>query len=158
MTKLEDFAGPIETARLAVESLPQHLQGPAFSAILERLLGHGGSPPATTPANAPPQPGQPSAPPVSMPPAHAVKDRGSRRQQVAWALVTLANRSELATPDAVMRVIKDGLGATPPTAAHTSTELKEMTPRYANRTKVGHAYAYTPTPSVGDVFDGLADE
>jgi hypothetical protein len=93
-----------------------------------------------------------------MPPPHVVKERGSRRQQVAWALVTLANRSESATPDAVVRVIKDELGATPPSAGHPSTDLKGMTPRYATRTKMGHAYAYTPTTRLGDIFDGLMDE
>jgi len=159
MTESEDYTEPIETARMAVEGLPEHLQGPAFSIILEHLLGHGGSASAITPANAPPQSTQvTAAASVSMPPPHVVKERGSRRQQVAWALVTLANRSESATPDVVMRVIKDELGATPPSAAHVSTELKSMTPRRATRTRVGHAYAYAPTIRVGDVFDGLVDE
>lgn len=158
MTDLEDFAEPIKTARLAVQSLPQHLQGPAFSVILERLLGHEGSAPQSSPLVSSAIPGPVSASSTSMPLPHVVKERGSRRQRVAWALVTLANRSESATPDAVMRVIKDEMGATPPSAAHVSTELKEMTPRFATRTKVGHAYAYTPRASIGDVFDGLEDE
>jgi len=153
LTQMEDFAEPIETARRAVESLPQHLQGPAFTVILERVLGHGGSP-AGTSAHPGPVPASSS---MYRPPPHVIKEKGSRRQKVAWALITLANRSESATPEAVMRVIKDELGATPPSAPHVSTELKEMTPRFATRTKVGHAYAYIPAASIGDVFDALVD-
>jgi len=53
MTDTDDFAESMKTARLAVESLPQHLQGPAFAVILERLLSHGGSAPQSSPPGYP---------------------------------------------------------------------------------------------------------
>lgn len=158
MTESQDFPEAIETARLAVENLPEHLQGPAFSIILERLLGHRGIPPASMPASTAALSGQSPTPPATTPLPALVKEAGSRRQQVAWALITLAGRSESATSDAVVRVIKDELGATPPTAGNASADLKGMTPRYATRTKVGRGYEYAPTASVAELLDGLNDE
>ena len=131
-----------EIAALASE-LPDEFRVAAFTELVRHELGTNdvASSPGSTAG-----PGKSTTPSPAldgeMPELSAIKKMDGNAK-VGWAIVELAARDEIANAESIGKLIKDELGASAP--ANMSRTLKNLTPEYANRTKHGPGYKYTPT-------------
>lgn len=157
---MDEFMEAVASAETAVEGLPKHLQAVAFGEALTWLLR--GRPAVGDGARSIGGAGEHSDSEetangdvglaTGLPPAHVVAD-GTNREKLAWAVVTLYSRGQEATTASVMEIIKDELSVTPPNRADVSNGLRELTPRYLSREKVGRGYAYQPQGRILDIFE-----
>jgi len=83
--------------------------------------------------------------------------KGSRDQHVAWAVAELYVRNEEVNNESIRRILKEHLAITPPARQNTNRSLRDLTPKFIIRTKVGKKYFYTPSIRLPEIFEGLED-
>ena len=95
-----------------------------------------------------------------LPPAHVIKEKGSRKQQTLWVVIKLTQDGEEANIDSVQTHITSELGIKSQNRQNTGRSLRELFPRYLSRKPSGETkgYAYYPNNNSLEFFEGLQSE
>jgi len=91
------------------------------------------------------------------PDLHLLATQGNRDQHVAWAVAELYLREEDVNNNSIRKIIKEQLAITPPARQNTNRSLRNLTPKYIARTKIGRKYQYAPAIKFTEIFNGLED-
>jgi len=162
---IENVESIVERAMQIADELPEKYQVAAFAELLRCALESATvSAEPRVPAHRDAQPPQPSDRSLEegvvagLPQDHRVKE-GSRDQQTVWAVIKLRDDGLEATSTSVLKAIRSKLGVTPESPENTSRRLRGLTPRHLKRRKrkKGPGYAYTPTGSALELFEGLGE-
>lgn len=130
-----------EIATLADE-LPEEYRVAAFRELVRHELGtsDGASSPGSNAGGG--KSPTPSIPPDDKMPALSAIKKMDGNAKVAWAIIELTRQGEVATGDAIGRLIRVKLGTAPP--ANMPRTLKAITPDYADREPHGRGFKYVP--------------
>ncbi len=159
---MSSFSELAKEAVQIADSLPEKYQEVAFIEIFRAKLS--ANPPFASPDEEKRENAGASYPEshaaqtqTRLPAAHLIKERGDRKQQAVWAVVTLQERGEDATSDAIRSTIRQQLGITPQNATNTGRTLRQITPRYIKRESKnnGHGYVYYPQEEAFEIFEEL---
>lgn len=92
-----------------------------------------------------------------LPDPHLVATKGTREQQVTWALIRLTETDEEGTERNVRKVLDQQLRIAV-NRTQASGLLGSLVPRYASRTRMGRSYVYRPKANALQVFSGLGED
>jgi len=157
---MRDIEAALEWAQDLADGLPEKYQQVAFAELLRYALSTSGTATSDTA-----QRGSVNLEPWqqnlidNLPPDSLVASKGSRAQQAMWAVITLLGVGEEATVDSVCELIRQSLGVIPEGKTNASHTLRNLTPKFTMREEgqTGRGYAYTPTASALEVFEGLVE-
>lgn len=93
-----------------------------------------------------------------IPEAHIISVKGKQKHHVAWAIWKINNNGEEANNKSIRDAIRDHLAVSPPNRQNTNRVLRDLTPRYVIRTKVGKEYQYKPSSKIFEAFKDLSDD
>lgn len=83
----------------------------------------------------------------SLPKASLIKNEGTFKQKVAWAILRLSEKSELGTVKNVQNIIDLELSLPEPDRSYTSSTLASLVPDYLKREDPEDATGYTYIPN-----------
>jgi hypothetical protein len=155
---MKDPKESIEWAMGLTKDVPEEFRVVAFAELLRYSLSLISNTPGNSDLNKNNRP-LPSLHNISngLPDLHLLAQKGSRDQHVAWAVAELFARGEEVNNESIRRIIKEHLAITPPVRQNTNRSLRDLTPKYIIRTKVGKKYFYSPSARLLEIFEGLED-
>ncbi len=150
----------IDWAIEIAEKLPDKFQQPAFSELLRYALFHSEKekeleekPKGKLQQKLPEKVSSDGFPDLDL-----LAKQGNRDQHVAWAVAELHLNNEEVNNQTIRKVIREKLAITPPIRQNTNRSLRNLTPKYITRTKIGKKYHYEPSANFLEIFDNLGEE
>lgn len=149
----------IDWAIKIAEKLPEKFQQPAFSELLRYALFYSAREKEVEekPKGKLQQKFSEKVTSDEFPDLGLLAKQGNRDQHVAWAVAELHLTNEEVNNQTIRKVIREKLAITPPIRQNTNRSLRNLTPRYITRTKIGKKYNYEPSENFLKIFEKLGE-